>query len=325
MMKIAVTGASGHVGSNLCPLLIEKGYDVNVLYFRDDRAFRNLPVHTFKGDLNIPESLDSFLEGVDVVINTAAYISVNLNDDDTVYNTNVNGTKNLINKCLEHRVKRLIHFSSIHAFNAFPLDKCLDEQRPLAENPEFIYDRSKADSEKIVRAANCGELETVVLNPTSIIGPGDHKPSLIGRTIINMYHKIIPALVSGGYDFVDVRDVAQAAVNAITMARAGEKYLLSGKWHCIKEFGEIFSTASKVPSPRFICPLWLAQVSVPIVRPFLNKEIKVVFNRKTIKILKESNRQVSSAKAQKELGFKSRDLHESISDAVEWFKEHKYV
>ena len=325
LMKVAVTGASGHVGANLCPLLIKQGFEVNVLSFRDDRAFRHLPLQIFKGDLNDAASLDGFIAGADVVINTAAYISVNLNDDETVYNTNVNGTKTLIDKCREHHVKRLIHFSSIHAFNPFPMDECLDENRPLAENTEFIYDRSKADAEKIVRAANCSELETVVLNPTSIIGPGDYKPSLIGRTIINLYHKRLPALVSGGYDFVDVRDVAQAAINAISMAKAGEKYLLSGKWHCIKEFGDIFSSASGVGRPWFICPLWLAQASVPLVRPFLNKEIKVVFNRQTIKILKESNRHISSAKAKKELGFTSRDVHESIRDAVAWFKENNYL
>lgn len=324
-MKIAVTGASGHVGANLCPLLIQKGYDVNVLYFRDDRAFRNLNVTIFKGDLTNPDSLDDFLKDVDVVINTAAYISVNLNDDNQVYATNVTGTKNLIGKCLEHGVKRLIHFSSIHAFDAFPLDQVLDEQSPLVEHSKFIYDRSKSEAEKIVRAANCEKLETVVLNPTSIIGPGDYKPSLIGRTMINLYKKKIPALVSGGYDFVDVRDVAEAAVNAITMARPGEKYLLSGKWHSIRDFGDFFSEMSGVKRPRFICPLWLASASVPIARPFLNEEIKVVFNHQTIEILACSNRNICSAKAQKELGFKSRHVSESIKDAVQWFKENNYL
>ncbi|HOY30625.1 MAG TPA: NAD-dependent epimerase/dehydratase family protein [Bacteroidales bacterium] len=324
-MKVAVTGASGHVGANLCPLLIEKGFEVNVLSFRDDRAFRHLPLTIFKGDLNDPSTLDAFLEGADVVINTAAYISVNLNDDNTVYSTNVNGTRNLVSKCMEHHVKRLIHFSSIHAFNPFPLNESLDEERPLAVEPEFIYDRSKADSEKIIRKANCKTLETVVLNPTSIIGPGDHKPSLIGRTLLNLYHKKLPALVRGGYDFVDVRDVAQAAVNAITLARAGEKYLLSGKWHSIREFGDTFSTISGIKRPWFICPLWLAKAALPVVRPFLNKEIRVVFNRQTITILAESNRNISSAKARKELEFKNRNISESIGDALHWFKENSYL
>ncbi len=324
-MKIAVTGASGHVGANLCPLLIKKGYDVNVLSYRDDRAFRNLKVQIFKGDLNNPVSLNDFLKGVDVVINTAAYISVNLLDDHTVYATNVDGTKTLISKCIEHKVKRLIHFSSIHAFDAFPLNKTLDESSPLVANSKFIYDKTKALSEVIVREANSEQLETVVLNPTSIIGPKDNKPSLIGRTMINLYNKKIPALVSGGYDFVDVRDVAEAAVNAITMARPGEKYLLSGKWYPISEFGKIFSQVSGVKTPWFICPLWLAKATVPVVRPFLNNEIKVVFNRQTVTILAESNRKISSAKAQKELGFKSRNLNLSIADAFQWFKENKYL
>lgn len=324
-MKIAVTGASGHVGANLCPMLFEKGYDVNVLFFRDDRAFHNLPVTVFKGNLNDPNSLDGFLEGVDVVINTAAYISVNLHDDNLVYETNVNGTRNLIMKCIEHRVQRLIHLSSIHAFNPFPLDKPLDEQRPLVSTPEFIYDRSKSDSEKIVREANSEQLETIVLNPTSIIGPGDYKPSLIGGTIINLYKNKIPALVHGGYDFVDVRDVAAAAINAITNGEPGEKYLLSGKWHSITEFGDVFSKYSNVKRPWFICPLWLAKVSLPIIKPFLSKEIRVVFNRQTLAILGESNKKIISRKAEQELYFKSRLMEESIKDALYWFKENKYI
>lgn len=324
-MKVAVTGASGHVGASLCPLLIEKGFEINVLSYRDDRSFSKLPVHIFKGNLTAPETLDAFLQGVDVVINMAAYISVNLDDDNAVYETNVTGTKNLIKKCLQHGVKRLIHFSSIHAFNAFPLDKPLDELRPLVTDSEFIYDKTKAMSEVLVREANSGKFETVVLNPTSVIGPGDYKPSLIGRTMLNLYHRKIPALVNGGYDFVDVRDVAAATVNAITMARPGEKYLLSGKWHCIREFGEIFAKVSGVKTPGFICPLWLAKLSVPIVRPLLNKEIKVVFNRQTIEILRCSHPDISSEKARKELNFSYRELYESIHDAFIWFKENSYL
>ncbi len=324
-MRIAVTGASGHVGANLCPMLVEHGYDVNVLFFRDDRAFKDIRVNIFKGSLTQPETLDAFLTGVDVVINTAAYISVNLNDDRMVYETNVNGTQNLVEKCLRHGVKRLIHFSSIHAFEADPMDQTLDEQRQLVKKSKFIYDQTKADSERIVRAANSAKLETIVLNPTSIIGPRDYKPSLIGRSVVNLYHKKIPALISGGYDFVDVRDVAFAAMQAITKARPGEKYLLSGKWHSIKEFGDFFSKSSGIKRPWFICPMWLAKGSMPFVKPFLSNGIQLLFNKQTIEILQHSHPGISSAKAEKELGFKSRDISESVNDAVQWFKEHKYI
>ncbi len=324
-MKIAVTGASGHVGSNLCRALIQKGIETNVLFHDDDKAFRGLAVNVIKGDLNNKESLDNLIRGVDVVIHTAAYISVNQTDDQTVIDTNIEGTKNIIAKCFEHKTSRLIHFSSIHAFNQFPLNEPLDEERILIKDSPYIYDNTKAASELLVREANKNGLETVVLSPTSIIGPFDFKPSLVGRSLINIYKQNLPALISGGYDFVDVRDIAEAAINAITMARAGEKYLLAGKFHSIKEFGDLIEKVSGVRRPRFICPLWLAKFGMPVMKYFVDKENRLVFNKQTIEILESGHRNISSAKAQKELNFKSRPLEVSITDAFHWFKDNGYL
>ncbi len=324
-MKVAVTGASGHVGSNLCRALLEKGFEINVLFHEDDKAFRELNVNVIKGEVCSTESIEKLLTDVDIVIHTAAYISVNQHNDQEVINTNIEGTKNIIAKCREHKIKRMIHFSSIHAFNQFPLDHPLDETRDLISISPYIYDKTKAQSEILVREANKDGLETIVLSPTSIIGPYDFKPSMVGRSLINIYKKNLPALISGGYDFVDVRDIASAAINAMTMGQPGEKYLLSGNWHSIKEFGDLIEKVSGVRRPRFICPLGLAKFFMPVVKPFVNKENKLVFNKQTIEILESGHRNISSAKAQKELNFKSRSLEESIYDSFFWFKENGYL
>ena len=120
-MRISITGASGHVGANLCRTLISKGYEINVLLHEDDRAIRGLPLNIIKGNTSEIASLDDLIRNADVVIHAAAYISVNQHNDEQVIATNVNGTRNIIAKCIEYKVKRLIHFSSIHAFNSFPL------------------------------------------------------------------------------------------------------------------------------------------------------------------------------------------------------------
>ncbi len=324
-MRISITGASGHVGANLCRTLLQKGYEINVLLHEDDRAIRGLPLNIIKGNTSDINSLDDLIRNTDVVIHAAAYISVNQHNDEQVIATNVTGTRNIIAKCIEYKVKRLIHFSSIHAFNSYPLTVALDEQRDLVTNAAYIYDTTKAESERLVRQANGSELETIVLSPTSVIGPNDFKPSMVGRSLINIYKGKVPALIQGGYDFVDVRDLVDATINAITMGKPGEKYLLSGGWHSIKEFGNLVGKVSGTKSPWFICPIWLAKIFLPLAKLFLAEEIRLIFNKQTLEILESGHRNISSAKAQKELNLKYRPLEESISDSFNWFKQNGYL
>lgn len=325
-MKIAITGASGHIGNNLCRYLIDKGFEIKALIYRDDKALRDLPMITIvKGNVNSTDALNELIKNTDIVIHTAATISVNDNNDAEVINTNIRGTENIIKVCMNHKVKRLIHFSSIHAFDMLPLSGTLDENRRILTDSPFVYDLSKSKSEEMVLKANSTDLETVVLSPTSVIGPYDFKPSLIGKAMKSICKNRFPALISGGYDFVDVRDIVEATFNSITMAEPGNKYLLSGKWHSIKEFVELISAVSGCKVPAFICPLWLAKFSLPIARPFLNNEIKIMFNKQTIEILGSGHRNISSEKAKKQLQLKYRPLKTSIADSYNWFKENNYL
>ncbi len=324
-MKIAITGTSGHVGANLCRALLAQGYEINALLHEDDRAIRGLPLNVIKGNVTSLDSIEELVRGVDVVVHAAAYISVNQHNDQMVIDTNVNGTRNIIQKCKEHKVRRLIHFSSIHAFNSFPLTQPLDETRDLVINHTYIYDNTKAASERLVAEANDDNLETIILSPTSVIGPFDFKPSMVGRSLINIYKRKVPALIEGGYNFVDVRDLVNATINAITMGRPGQKYLLSGNWHSIAEFGDFIQKVSGVKRPWFICPIWLAKLSLPLAKLFLNEEIRLIFNKQTLEILESGHRNISSEKARKELNFKSRSLEESITDSFRWFKENGYL
>ena len=324
-MLIAITGTSGHVGANLCRSLIAQGHQVNALLHTDDRAIRGLPLNIIKGSVLDKNSLDQLIHGVDAVIHAAAYIAVNQYDDQMVIDTNIEGTRNIIAKCFEHKVKRLIHFSSIHAFNQFPLDIPLDETRELVINPNYIYDQTKAASEKLVVEAYSNGLEAIILSPTSVIGPFDFKPSMVGRSLINIYKKQVPALIEGGYNFVDVRDLVNATINALTMGRPGEKYLLSGNWHSIAEFGNYIAKASGVKRPWFICPIWMAKLFLPLAKLFLKEEIRLIFNKQTLEILETGHRNISSAKAQKELNFSCRPLEETITDSFNWFKENGYL
>ena len=234
-MNIAVTGASGHIGANLTRRLIADGNKVKVLLHKDKRAIKGLPLEIINGSLNDFRSIEELGKNADVVFHLAARISIGQNNYETVYNTNVEGTKNIVKTCRKLGVPKFIHFSSIHTLDPNPFDQPLDETRPLIENSGLVYERTKAECEKWITEQNSDNFHVVVLNPTAVLGPNDFKPSFMGQFIIKLYKGTIPALVPGGYDWVDVRDVVDAAVNAIEKATPGERYILSGGWKSFRE------------------------------------------------------------------------------------------
>ncbi|MEI6765674.1 MAG: NAD-dependent epimerase/dehydratase family protein [Bacteroidota bacterium] len=325
-MKIAVTGASGHVGANLCRVLIAKGCEVNVLAFNDKRGFEGLKVNSIKGDLLDPKSLDNFVKGCDVVVHLAAQISISGDKGGQVYKTNVEGTRNIVNKALEHEVKKFVHFTSIHAFNQFPLEETLDESRPLVNGNALAYDRSKAEGERIVMEAVDKGLNAVILSPTSILGPHDYKPSFVGRVLIKMYKGELPALVSGGYDWVDVRDVVDGTVGAIEYGKKGEKYLLSGNWLSIPELSKVVGIVTGKNTPKWVCPTWLAKAGLPIMNMVDKmKGDESLYTRDSLNILVTGNRKICSEKARVQLGFMPRSIEVTLDDTYDWFKRNGHL
>ena len=211
-MIIAITGANGHVGVNLCKALVELGHEVLALVHKNTKGLEKLDVKIFKGDLLEKVSLIPFLDGAEIVFHLAAKISITGGSHGSVRAVNTEGTRFMVELSKELGIKRFIHFSSIHAFRQEPHDQILDETRPLVEDEALAYDRSKADGERIVMNAAKNGLDAFVLSPTAIVGPMDYEPSLTGKAFLQLYHHQIPALVPGGYNWVDVRDIVQAAI-----------------------------------------------------------------------------------------------------------------
>lgn len=325
-MKIGVTGATGHVGANLVRILIAKGYQVRALVRKDTRALQGIPVEKIQGDLLHQETLMLFCDGMEVIIHLAALISIGSNPYDQVFNINVNGTKNLMSACKKQGVKRFIHFSSIHALEHKPIDQLMDERRPLAITSPMAYERTKAIAEKWVLQQNSSDFEVIVLNPTAIIGPNDFKPSFLGEVVMMIYRGSLPGLVSGGYNWVDVRDVANAAAHAITDGKAGERYILSGKWQSLKtlanEIIRIRGGDRSIP----IFPLWLAKIGLPFMMLVAKlKGHRPLYTKQSLLILQTGNRNISSKKAEAELGFSVHSLQETLRDTIDWFQKNAYL
>jgi len=153
------------------------------------------------------------VEGVEVVYHAAARISLK-HDDPVATRINTEGARNVVEACLAAGVRRLVHFSSIHACSPNPPDQPIDEARPLFDDSPLAYDRSKAAGEGEVRAGIERGLDAVIVVPTAVIGPNDFKPSRMGRLVVDVCKRRLPATVEGGFNWVDVRDVAAGALAA---------------------------------------------------------------------------------------------------------------
>jgi dihydroflavonol-4-reductase len=325
-MKIAVTGGSGHIGVNLCRELAKRGHTIRVLIHKNTNGLQDLPQETVQGHLGDPASLSSLVHDADIVIHLAAVISIQGNKTGELFDINVEGTRNILEASQKAPVKRFIHFSSIHALEQSPFDQVLDENRPLAVRDKMAYSRSKALAEEIVLKATKQGMDAIILSPTAVIGSFDYAPSLMGRALILLARGRLPALVPGGYDWVDVRDVAYSTLTAIEKGRNGERYILSGHWRTLEQISELVSILHEYRSRRVICPLWLARLGLPFIRLYCSIYDKdPLYTRDSLYALRMSHRNISHEKATKELDFNPRPFEETIKDTLAWFQKQGFL
>ncbi|MFW5769789.1 MAG: NAD-dependent epimerase/dehydratase family protein, partial [Spirochaetota bacterium] len=254
-MKTAITGATGHLGANLVRILLEERRNIRVMVRDDLRGLEGLDVETIRGDVTDPASLMRLFSGADTVLHLAGRISITGTEDPDLSSINVEGVRKVVDACVESGVRRLVHVSSIHAFSTKPNEEVLDETRKLAlGNHHKPYDRSKAAGQlEALKGIDRG-LEVVVVNPTAIIGPHDFKVSAMGKVILDIYHHRLPALVDGGYNWVDVRDVAKAVLLAEKKGKSGESYLISGHWRSLLELAAYITRHAGKATSRTAIP-----------------------------------------------------------------------
>ncbi len=326
-MKIALTGASGHLGSALIQDICNRFIPVNALV-RDEHcaSLENMPAEKIRGDLHDTEALKRLLDGCDVLIHSAALISVNGDPQGLVHRTNVEGTQHLMEQALSAGIKRCIHISSIHAYHQEPAGEILNEQRQTVTAGAFAYDRSKLAGQQIALAANGKKMEVIVVNPTSIIGPYDYKPSLMGQVLIDLYKGRLPFIFNGGFDFCDCRDIAGAILNATAMGQPGSSYLLSGKWYSLQELVQLLSGASSKKISVIALPEWAGKAGLPLVKLLGKIQGKEpLYTIEALEALFRGNRRISSEKAKAELNYVARPLAETLRDTFEWFTNKGYL
>jgi dihydroflavonol-4-reductase len=223
-------------------------------------------------------------------------------------------------------VRRLVHFSSIHALEQAPLDVPLDESRPrVSLHNRSPYDRSKAQGEMEALQGMSHGLEVVIIQPTAMIGPYDYYPSYMGKALLSLAQGHIPALVRGGFDWVDVRDVVQAAIQAERVAVSGTSYLLSGHWRSVRQIADLTAELTGRGAPLFTIPTGLAYLAAPLMAGLARfNNTQPIYTSLTLDALK-SNRQISHARASRELGYQPRPLKDTVRDSLDWFAQNGFL
>jgi len=260
-MRILVTGATGFVGSVLVPRLIQRfGADSVVAYvLPDDRlpgTWRGEPVEVIHGDITDRERLARACRGRSHVIHLAGLISYWRRDYDRLMRVNRDGVRCVVEACLGAPVERLVHVSSVGAIGFKKRGSLIDEATPFNWPPIFHYMWSKSLGQRVVeKAVKADGLQAIILNPASIMGPGDHNPQTPHNKVYEgVYRGELFGSLSGGLGVVDVRDVAAIIDQALTGGRAGESYLLVGANLTYREVLRLIARHSGRPVYPFRVP-----------------------------------------------------------------------
>ncbi len=319
-MTTVVTGASGHVGGNLVRELIARNRPVRALVHKDRSALEGLDIECVTGDITDKASVRAALEGAEVVFHLAAHISI-LDRDPRVVPVNVDGVRNVAEAALDAGVKRLVHVSSIHAYNMMPATGAIDEDRPRSQQPECPpYDASKAAGEAALREVVAKGLDATIVNPTGIIGPNDFRPSRMGEVLLKLATGELPGLVDGGFDWVDVRDVCAGVLLAEEKGQTGRNYILSGNYCRMPELAARAAAITGTRAPRFTSPMWLARFGAPFVTGWSKMTgQRPLYTSAALHALR-GPREMKHARAKTELGYSPRPLDETLRDTYSWFR-----
>ncbi|MGD2044219.1 MAG: NAD-dependent epimerase/dehydratase family protein [Acidimicrobiia bacterium] len=318
-----VTGASGFLGGVLIRELLSEGRPVRAVDLRRGPGLEDLDVEWVRADVLDPASLWAVMNGVDSVYHLAAVISVTGDPTGRVWDTNVRGVRNTAEAARDAGARRFVHCSSIHAFDLGAVDT-VTEKSPRARDPRLpVYDRSKAAGEQALLEVISSGLDGVICNPTAIIGPGDYTDSRMNRVLEAMFDRRLPALIAGGFDWVDVRDVAASLMAAERVGTTGEDYLLGGHHLSVTELAAIVQEVTGVPVPRITVPMWFAGLWSPMANIVSRRSGSPLwYTTESLHALRHDPH-VSSRKARVELGHTSRPVEDTISDLYAWTRTQR--
>ena len=328
-----VTGAAGHLGSCVVKELLAQGREVRAFVLPGEACpdFIETNRHLLKeytGNVCNPDTLAGIFEdeapdGL-IVIHCAGLISITKKEDRRVYDVNVGGTENIVRMCRKYQVKRLVYISSVHAIPPLPRGQTMREIRSFSpDTVHGYYDKTKAIATQLVLDATKDGLDAVVVHPSGIIGPHGLPNGNMAQLITLYVRRKLPAAIHGGFDFVDVRDVAHGVIEAAVAGKSGECYILSNRYVDLKEMFDILSVAAAIKKLKLYVPLWVAKAVTPFTEVYYRLARKTpLFTLYSLQTVSE-NSMYSHEKASKELNYFTRSLRETLTDTAQWIKRKK--
>ena len=322
-----ITGANGHLGNTIIRLLEKRDVLVRGLILPSETAKNHRNITYIKGDVRDRSTLLPLFEDCQdmevTVIHTAGIIDISEHVSPLLYDVNVNGTKTVVSLCLEKQVKRMVYVSSVHAIpEKGKLHTLHEVSRFSADEVTGGYAKTKAEATQAVLNAVKEGLNAVIVHPSGILGPYDQSGNHLVQMVSDYLLGKLPACVKGGYDFVDVRDVAKGCLLAAEKGRTGECYILSNRHYEVKEVLQMvkeINGGKKIP----VLPMWMAKAAAPIMQWHARrKKMRPLYTKYSLYTL-NSNDKFSHDKATSELGYRPRDLCQTIADTVAWMKATK--
>jgi dihydroflavonol-4-reductase len=325
---VLLTGASGFVGSAVARRLRSAGFNVRALVRPTSPVahLSDLGLDFATGDLRDAEAVRNAMTGARFLFHVAADYRLWARDPNELTQTNVAGTRLLMQEAMRAGVERVVYTSSVATLTARADGTSADETMPLDEHQAIgVYKRSKVAAERAVEELIAQGLPAVIVNPSTPIGPSDVKPTPTGRIIVEAASGRMPAFVDTGLNMVHVDDVAEGHLAAFERGRIGERYVLGGQNASLAEILATVAEAVGRRPPRIRIPrralMPFAHVSEAIARRTGREPML------TLDGLRMSKNKMffSSVKAERELGYRARPYREGITDAIEWFRRAGYL
>ncbi len=325
-MKLLVTGADGLLGSNIVRVALEEGYTVRVFVLPDSpsQTLRDLPVERIEGNLLDKAAVERAVSGCDYVIHAAANTNVWPSRGAIYRKVNEEGTRYVAEACRREGVKRMVYIGSAASFPSGTKQQPADESVPMADTGyglDYIDSKRKAQEYLLAEAKEKG-FPALIVCPTFMFGPYDSKPSG-GAMIVGVVKRQAPGYpISGGKNFVHARDVAVAAVHALTKGRVGEMYIAGHENLSYKEVFEKIGRIAGVKPPTLPLPSFVL-LGVGALGSFFGKlfgfQPKITLPMARVAC---DGQYFSSAKAVRELDMPQTPIEEAIEEAINWMKEN---
>ncbi|MFZ0931389.1 MAG: hopanoid-associated sugar epimerase [Syntrophobacteraceae bacterium] len=322
-----ITGATGFVGHHVAAALIRKGWTLRALCRKQSAQYGDLPDIVWQiGDIRNPGEVMNAMSGAEAVFHVAADYRLWARNPRDIYESNVNGTVNVMQAALATGVRRVVHTSSVGALglvlDGTPADEgtavCLEDMVGHYKRSKFLAER---EAEKFLDKG----LPLVFVHPSTPVGPGDHKPTPTGKIIVDFLNRKMPAYLDTGLNLVDVRDVAEGHRLALERGKIGQKYILGNRNLTLAEIFTMLEEISGVPAPGVKLPytpiLWLAGI-LHLVSQVTGRQPLVPYEG-----VKMAAKRMffDASKAIRYLGLPQTPVETALSDAVAWFKQNGYV